>query len=75
MNNYTITSDDYELANDEAHFLSYYPKPMKGRYSPQPYCYPDKYPCLFKEVCTNYVSNGPDEAIIHYEYDFKENKQ
>lgn len=53
-------------------FREQYPKPVYGKYIPQPNFEPEKYPCFAKEVDFKYVSNGPDEYVMAYIYDFQE---
>jgi hypothetical protein len=61
-----IRLDSYE------DFLGFYPPMKYGHYRPQPHMTPEKYPCYFKEVAFHYVTNGADESVLAFIYDFDE---
>ena len=63
---------DYILLTCENDLLNYYSKPVYGKYNPQPYSEPERYPCLFIQVCIMHNPNGPDQAVLSYIYDFTE---
>ena len=67
-----IKSEDHQIALSHEHFLEIYPKPSYGKYRPQPWSYPDKYPCLFKEIVILSNPNGPDHAVLSFEYDYSD---
>ena len=52
-------------------FLGRYPKPLHGHYRPQPWCEPERFPCLMKEIATIDNPNGADHVFISYIYDFE----
>lgn len=67
-----ITWQGWIKLNSEDDLIRIYPKPALGRYRPQPHQEPERYPCYFKEVAFQSVSDGPDESILAYIYDFEE---
>lgn len=56
-------------------FAAMYPPPEYGRYRPQPHSRPERYPCYYMPVAFHYVSNGPDEDVLAYIYDFDEGSE
>ena len=63
----------WSVIDSEEEFLKQYPKPLYGHYRPQPWCEPERYPCLMKELATISNPNGADYAMLAYIYDFKPN--
>lgn len=63
---------DWAILNSEEDFLAQYPQPEYGKYRPQPWAKPERYPCLFKEIA-RIDPRGADHAILAYIYDFKPN--
>lgn len=64
-------ASEYTLLESEADLLTHYSAPVEGIYRPQPYMTPDKYPCMFKEICILDNPRGADKVILSFIYDFE----
>lgn len=67
-------ASEYRLLTAEEDLISWYPKRRENmnEYRPQPWNWPDKYPCLFKEEAIINNPWGADHAVLGYIYDFTE---
>lgn len=63
---------DWIRLNSQEDFLRQFPPLKYGEYRPQPHMTPDRYPCYMQVVAFHYVSNGPDESVVAFIYDFDE---
>jgi hypothetical protein len=61
--------DVWNLYYTEEQFLQHYPKHIYGKYIPQPYYEPERYPCLATEIATMNNPGGADHVMIAYIYD------
>lgn len=68
----TIEDNDFEwgFCKDAEAFYQRYPKPVKGKYRPQPWLEPKEFPCLIKELGIMHNDNGADYYILDYIYNF-----
>lgn len=68
MIKFNEVEQEWMLFRDELHWDTHYPKPVYGKYIPQPSDRPTEYPCYAKEAAFRYESNGPDEYIMAFIY-------
>lgn len=62
----------WEILENEEQLRKLYPKPEYGKYRPQPYLEPDRYPCFYREEAFISNNNGPDEIVLAYLYIIEE---
>jgi hypothetical protein len=67
--------DGWTRLDSYEELLSFYPPLRYGHYRPQPHMTPYSYPCYFKEVAFHYISDGADEAVLAYIYEFDEGSE
>lgn len=62
----------WTLLEKETDLDYHYPKEKYGEYRPQPWFKPERYPCYFRQEALINNSNGADDAILSYIYDYEE---
>lgn len=65
---FSPTAHGYQSFLSEAEFLSLYPLPAEGKYRPQPFHAPERYPVFAKEICLLNNPSGDDHLIFSYFY-------
>lgn len=56
--------------DSEEQFRLNYPKSIYGKYMPQPFTEPERYPCFATEIAVMPNPQGADDAMLAYIYDF-----
>lgn len=63
-----LQKQDFFLINNKEEFIENFPKPVYGKYIPQPYSEPLEYPCMVQSMYVIPNSNGADYLILSFIY-------
>jgi hypothetical protein len=64
--------DVWNRYHSEEQFRQHYPKHIYGKYMPQPWTEPERYPCFATEIAIMNNPNGSDHAMLAFIYDFED---